>query len=196
MLNLLRAVALGALGAAIGMGHSWYRAAHDPHGLPVHLSVKKTDGGKAADPATPTPGASDPDALGDDVSLAQTRALFEKGAADFVDARLEKEFAAGHILGAMSVSAESLPESLVAVLPNLDPKRERPVVVYCGGGECHASHMVADLLRQAGYGHVHVFTDGFPAWEGAKLPIDPAPAAAAPAATPSAPPAAAPGGAK
>ena len=39
-----------------------------------------------------------------------------------------------------------------------------PVVIYCSGGECEDSHMLAEKLYKVGFDNVLVYKDGYPDW--------------------------------
>ena len=54
--------------------------------------------------------------------------------------------------------------------------KDRPLIVYCAGG--YRSSIAASLLQQQGFTQVSEIAGGLAAWETAKLPITPAPAAA------------------
>jgi rhodanese-related sulfurtransferase len=113
----------------------------------------------------PAPIQSDPAAAPLDVriTLAQAKGLYDSLAADFIDAREPHEFAPGHIPGAYNLTQSHFAGSKTPeALEILDPSR--PVVIYCGGGDCHASENVAILLQQAGFTSIHIMIDGFPAW--------------------------------
>jgi rhodanese-related sulfurtransferase len=43
--------------------------------------------------------------------------------------------------------------------------------VYCSGGDCHDSRLVANALLSLGFSNVSVFTGGWVAWSEAKLPV-------------------------
>jgi len=84
----------------------------------------------------------------------------------FLDARRSKEFAQGHVSGARSFpvwEAEVVTErveGLVAEGRDLG----LPVVLYCSGGDCEDSHLLAQTLFGAGFGNLLVYRDGFPDW--------------------------------
>ena len=40
-----------------------------------------------------------------------------------------------------------------------------PVVVYCSGGNCEDSHMLAQKLWGIQFNNVYVYKDGFPDWQ-------------------------------
>jgi rhodanese-related sulfurtransferase len=44
------------------------------------------------------------------------------------------------------------------------PGPDDPIVIYCSGGDCRDSHLLASRLMLEGYGHLLIFRDGFPAW--------------------------------
>ena len=50
-----------------------------------------------------------------------------------------------------------------------DPSQ--PIVVYCSGGECEDSHMLATKLHMAGFDNALVYKDGFPDWQKRGLPV-------------------------
>jgi rhodanese-related sulfurtransferase len=47
-----------------------------------------------------------------------------------------------------------------------DPRdQEKPIVIYCSGGDCEDSHMLAQKLWGIQFNNVYVYKDGFPDWE-------------------------------
>ncbi|MFP5247921.1 MAG: rhodanese-like domain-containing protein [Thermoanaerobaculia bacterium] len=40
-----------------------------------------------------------------------------------------------------------------------------PIVIYCSGGACEDSHMLADKLWGIQFNNVYVYKDGFPDWQ-------------------------------
>lgn len=130
---------------------------------PFQLSLNPT----TLTPAPVAPLATEPDSpaapLDVRITLAQAKHLYDSLAADFIDAREPHEFNPGHIPGAYNLTQSHFAGSKTPeALEVLDPAR--PVVIYCGGGECHASENVAILLQQAGFTSIHIMIDGFPAW--------------------------------
>ena len=110
-----------------------------------------------------------PEPLGLELTLEQTKKLFDEGTT-FIDARLAREYAAEHIRFALHLDSNELgsPEA-ATVLAKLPPTQR--LVIYCGGGDCHASHNLAIFLQQAGYTSLHIFKDGIPAWKAAGYEI-------------------------
>ena len=88
----------------------------------------------------------------------------------FVDARSREFFEEGHIKAAVSLSTQDFDSSIVKFI-QIYPD-STPLVLYCSGRECSDSHDLADLLYRKGYFNIRIFSDGYPAWEAAKLPIE------------------------
>lgn len=101
--------------------------------------------------------------------LAIVRRLYEAKAALFLDARSPEEFAQGHIAGATNLPFDDVFRD-PAVLEKLEDKG-RPVVTYCGGGDCDLSRNLAFSIIDAGRRRVLVFTGGLPEWQQAGLPV-------------------------
>jgi len=84
----------------------------------------------------------------------------------FLDARRSDVFSQGHIEGARSFpvwEAEVVKERVEGlVAEGRDPAL--PVVLYCSGGDCEDSHMLAQALFGAGFENLLVYRDGFPDW--------------------------------
>jgi rhodanese-related sulfurtransferase len=88
-----------------------------------------------------------------------------------LDARPSSFYAEGHIPGALNLSREDFALDYGRLRPELDKARNRPIVVYCSGGDCHDSRMVAGALMSLGFSEVRVFTGGWAAWNEAKQPV-------------------------
>ncbi len=105
-----------------------------------------------------------------EITEAEARALHGAGAL-FLDARRTAVFEAGHITGARALSVwEDGLEVKLQVLADevFDPKD--PVVIYCGGGDCQDSHMLADRLWPLGFRNLRIFKGGWPAWQALGAP--------------------------
>lgn len=105
------------------------------------------------------------------IELADVKKFVDARAAVIIDARESAEFAAGRLPGAINISIDDSarePERL----EQLDPKG-MPIIVYCGGGECEASRMLAEsLMRDYGKKRVLVYEGGFPEWASAGYRVD------------------------
>lgn len=82
----------------------------------------------------------------------------------WVDARSSREFNEGHIPGAILLNEEEWEALFFDFIGVWDG--EQPVVVYCGGGQCLASHRVAERLRtDLATDKIYVLKGGWPEWE-------------------------------
>lgn len=162
--TVTRALALIAVAGVVGALHSVARPVQVELKAPAPVVAPSTTN---AEPSAPAPAdVTAPATLDVHITLAQARALYESGEADFIDAREPFEYEPSHIPGAYNLTqADFAGGKVPPVLEFLDPAR--PVVIYCGGGTCHASENVAILLQQAGFTSLHIMTDGFPAWTAA-----------------------------
>lgn len=173
--TVTRALALVAVAGVVGALHSIARPVQvelrAPAPVPTHADpAPQAPAIDAADVPVPSTAAT----LDVHISLAQARSLYESGETDFIDAREPFEYEPSHIPGAYNLTqADFAGGKAPPVLEFLDPAR--PVVIYCGGGTCHASENVAILLQQAGFTSIHIMTDGFPAWTAAGYETDAGP---------------------
>jgi rhodanese-related sulfurtransferase len=77
-------------------------------------------------------------------------------------------FFEGHIPGAVSLPVRSFDEGIADFWQRHAP--EQAIVTYCSGRTCEDSHRLAQRLREAGYGKVRVFIDGYSGWVAAGYP--------------------------
>jgi rhodanese-related sulfurtransferase len=98
-----------------------------------------------------------------EISGEDAARLFAAGAL-FLDARRTSDYIGGHIAGARPVSVweSDVDEKVMALLGERDGKQ--PLVLYCSGGDCEDSHMLAQKLWGAGFSNNLVYRDGFPDW--------------------------------
>jgi rhodanese-related sulfurtransferase len=94
--------------------------------------------------------------------------LHKKGVL-FLDARRTSVYEQGHIAGARPFSVwESDVDDKVNKLfaERSDPREQAlPIVIYCSGGDCEDSHMLAQKLWGIQFNNVYVYKDGFPDWQ-------------------------------
>jgi rhodanese-related sulfurtransferase len=88
-----------------------------------------------------------------------------------IDARPSVFFEQGHVPGALSLSRERFARDYRHLASVLKTATDKPVIVYCSGGDCHDSRLVANALLSLGFSNVSVFTGGWVAWSEAKLPV-------------------------
>ena len=81
-----------------------------------------------------------------------------------LDVRTQKEYAAGHLPGAINVPHKTLPGRLVEILAF----RDREVVLYCERGK--RSVMATAVMREAGFSSVWHLQGHMVGWRGQGLP--------------------------
>jgi rhodanese-related sulfurtransferase len=96
-----------------------------------------------------------------------------------VDARRKKDYEQGHVAGARNISPwEGDADAKITALVNEGRDGAIPVVVYCSGGDCEDSHMLATRIYGGGFNNRLVYRDGWPDWvkRGGKSAAGPEPA--------------------
>ncbi len=126
----------------------------------------------------PAPAPAQPDVLAKfpqhpdkpyiEIAFDDVKALHDKGVL-FLDARRTSVYEQGHIPGARPYSVwESDIDEKVRKLFDERSDAEaqaKPIVVYCSGGDCEDSHMLAQKLWGIQFNNVYVYKDGFPDWQ-------------------------------
>lgn len=84
----------------------------------------------------------------------------------FLDARRSREYLEGHVAGALSfpIWESQVVKARIEALVAEGRDGSLPVVLYCSGGDCEDSHMLAQSLFGAGFENLLVYRDGFPDW--------------------------------
>lgn len=100
------------------------------------------------------------------VNPAQATHLINREDAVIVDVREPAEYAGGHALGAKNVPLARL----AAPTPDLLKRKERPLIVYCDGGD--RAGKAAAALKKAGFKRVINLSGGLKAWQDAGLPVE------------------------
>ena len=115
--------------------------------------------------------AAHPDKPWVEITPAEVDQLVSRGATVF-DARRSSDYRAGHVAGARSIPIwEDGVDDKVKAFFNEGPDPSAPIVVYCSGGACEDSHMLAQKLYLAGFDAVFVYKDGFPDWQKRGKPV-------------------------
>jgi rhodanese-related sulfurtransferase len=147
-----------------------------PQPTPAPQPVKPAPKTATPNAERPTPKASDvlarfqqhPDKPYIEIAFDDVKALHDKGVL-FLDARRTSVYEQGHIAGARPFSVwESDIDDKTRKLfdERSDPDSQAlPIVVYCSGGECEDSHMLAQKLWGIQFNNVYVYKDGFPDWQ-------------------------------
>jgi len=72
-----------------------------------------------------------------------------------------------HLPGAINLP----PEQVRALAPELLPRKDIEVIVYCARASCHASDRAAQELSDMGYSNVRRYVGGKEDWIRAGLPV-------------------------
>lgn len=122
----------------------------------------KTTTEVAAESTPSNPCEMDPEKPGV-IGMACALHFLETGGAYFIDAREDHDFEEGHLKPAIHVPSSAIFENIPSRVMGGGISASDYIIVYCGGGQCEASHNVADALRnQFGYESVYVYEKG---WE-------------------------------
>ena len=108
----------------------------------------------------------------DTISLDQLRGVVGDHKTVVLDARATPFYQQGHIPGALNLSRDDFAQDYRRLRPTLDAAKDKPIVIYCSGGDCHDSRMVASALLSLGFSQVRVFTGGWSGWTEAGLPVE------------------------
>lgn len=100
-----------------------------------------------------------------EVGIPVVKSALEKDSALLMDARPRLKYLAETIPGAMYMNDTEL-DKLAGRFP-MD--KNTTIIAFCGGYQCHKSHVVANKLVELGYKKVKVFAAGLPAWKKANL---------------------------
>jgi len=128
-----------------------------------------------APPATPAREFNaHPDKPYIEIAYNDVKALHDKNVL-FLDARRTSVYEQGHIPGARTYSVwESDIDDKVNKLfaeRNDQAAQNLPIVIYCSGGDCEDSHMLAQKLWGIQFNNVYVYKDGFPDWQQHGAPV-------------------------
>ena len=104
------------------------------------------------------------------IQLPVVKKFFDAGGGFFIDAREPEEFDLGRIPGSINLPFDTAATDPV-LLESLDTGG-RPVIIYCGGGDCEVSLNLAWLLLEAGQSRVTYFQGGYPAWVENGYPVE------------------------
>ncbi len=108
-----------------------------------------------------------------EVGGAEAWEAFQAGV-PFLDARRSAEYAEGHVAGAFCtpVWESDLEDRLITFKATRRPGPEDPILIYCSGGDCKDSHLLADRLLKEGYFHLLIYREGYPDWVARKHPTE------------------------
>jgi rhodanese-related sulfurtransferase len=113
-------------------------------------------------------GAPDSGDAANDVTQAEVLELVAAPEGPLLlDGRTPGEYASGHVPGAVNVPHDEV----VTRLSELEPYRERGVVLYCQSGR--RAGMATQSLQEAGFGNVRHLAGDMQAWKASGLPTEP-----------------------
>lgn len=102
-----------------------------------------------------------------EVTIDEAKGRVEAGAGvHLVDIREDREWALGHIAGAVHIGKGVIERDVEGKIPDKDAE----VILYCGGG--YRSVLAAEALQKMGYTNVASMAGGWRAWAGAGYPVD------------------------
>ncbi len=165
MLRDLATVAMLAV-AALAAGLMLNRLSSKPLPL-VYMTPEQRLNAELTTLVTDPPFKVDPPAT---LGLEEFRTAFDAKSALILDARPSVFFEQGHVPGALNLARDDFAHDYGRLSPVLKAAGDRPIIVYCSGGECHDSRLVANALLTLGFGNVSIFTGGWDAWSAAGLP--------------------------
>jgi rhodanese-related sulfurtransferase len=143
-----RAALLCVAGAALGIAANGFTPHPAPLGARV-LASAELPGAVCEEPRTSIAR----------ISVEAAKPLCLACIATFVDARSAREYAAGHVTGALHLAPG---EPIEPVLPKL---RSTPtVIVYDRDRDCSAANQIAARLQAHGLTDVRVLTGAWPEW--------------------------------
>ncbi len=103
------------------------------------------------------------------VSLSEFRTAVENQSTLILDARPAVFFERGHVPGALNLARDDFARDYRRLAPTLKAAQSKPVIVYCSGGACHDSRLVANALLSLGFSDVRVYTGGWDEWSAAHM---------------------------
>lgn len=100
-----------------------------------------------------------------DTSSQEAWEAFQAGAR-FLDARRTADYRAGHVVGAWCapVWESDLEARITAFEAGSGASYSDTLVLYCGGGDCQDSHLLAGKLLALGYRNLRIYREGYPDW--------------------------------
>jgi rhodanese-related sulfurtransferase len=105
------------------------------------------------------------------VGLPEFRSAVENKSTLILDACPSVFFEQGHVPGALNLARDDFARDYRHLAPVLQSAADKPTIVYCAGGDCHDSRLVANALLSLGFSNVRVFTGGWEEWSKAGLPV-------------------------
>jgi rhodanese-related sulfurtransferase len=143
---------------------------------PVPAEAVPAPPAKAAAP-TPRPAAprfpADPAAPVREISSRDARDAYGLHV-PFLDARRTEDFLEGHVAGAWSapVWESACAGRITDFEARANPGPRDPIVIYCAGGGCEDSRLLAGKLMALGYRNLLLYAGGYPDWTAQARPVE------------------------
>lgn len=103
------------------------------------------------------------------IKYEKAKRMHDSGSTLFIDARGEKLYKKGTILGSMNVPVKRYKRLKKKILPA--NKAKAKIITFCNGFKCEKSDELAVLLMKDGYKKVYVYKGGYPEWKKKKQAI-------------------------
>ena len=99
------------------------------------------------------------------ITIDQFRKIVTDYRNDFVlvDARNPPDFDEENIPTSINISPYEHELDILRKINSLP--EDKTIVVWCDGGNCDSSHMIAELIKAAGYNNIYVFEGGWEEWK-------------------------------
>lgn len=111
-----------------------------------------------------------------EISIQDVLERQKKDGVIWLDARQESEYRKGHIPGALLLNEYDYENQLMASFEKITSAADTiPVVIYCDGQKCAASHAIRQRLEESkalGDRELLVLHGGFPAWLAGEYPVE------------------------
>jgi rhodanese-related sulfurtransferase len=104
------------------------------------------------------------------IELEEFRTMVQSKSALILDARSSVYYQLGHVPGALNLARDNFAADYLRLHSEIDKSHDNQVIVYCSGGDCRDSKMVAQALMSLGFTNVAVFGGGWGQWTAAHLP--------------------------
>lgn len=104
------------------------------------------------------------------ITIQEAEDLWAAGETIFFDARGAGLYGEGHVPRARNLPEAESRQKFPADI--LELPRKRALVVYCEGGDCQSSLLLAKRLHDEGFKDIRVMTGGWEEWIKAGLPTE------------------------
>lgn len=103
----------------------------------------------------------------DEVSMKVIQERWQ-GQVLWIDARIQEQYDAGHVPGAVLLNEQHFEEQLFGLLDTLQTNT-KPIIIYCNAAKCEASRKILERLKQTlPIENAFVLKGGWNAWQLAK----------------------------